>query len=69
VPLTLFGREGYGLVLGTIVTPQLILNAIAPTLFVFALDRFGAQSSMLLGLVFGLLSLVAMLYLARLHPR
>jgi MFS family permease len=69
VPLSLFGREGYGLVLGTIVTPQLILNAIAPTLFVFALDHFGAQSAMLLGLVFGLLSLAAMLYLARLHPR
>jgi len=69
VPLSLFGREGYGLVLGTIVTPQLVLNALAPTLFVFALERFGAQSSMILGLVFGLLSLAAMLYLARLHPR
>ena len=29
VPLALFGPHGYGLVLGTIATPQLILNALA----------------------------------------
>ena len=69
VPLALFGRQGYGLVIGTIVTPQLVLNAIAPTLFVFALESLGAEWSMGLGLAFGLLSLAAMLYLARLHPR
>jgi len=69
VPLALFGRQGYGLVIGTIVTPQLILNAVAPTLFVFVLAGLGAEWSMVLCLVFGMLSLAAMFYLARLHPR
>ena len=69
VPLALFGRQAYGLVLGTIATPQLILNAISPTLFVFSLDRLGPQQSLVVCLAFGLMSLAAMIYLARLHPR
>lgn len=69
VPLSLFGRQDYGLVIGTIVTPQLILNAIAPTLFVFVLAGLGPQWSLGVCLVFGILSLIAMAYLARLHPR
>lgn len=69
VPLSLFGRQDYGLVIGTIVTPQLILNAIAPTLFVFVLAGLGPQWSLGVCLVFGMLSLIAMAYLARLHPR
>lgn len=69
VPLSLFGRQDYGLVIGTIVTPQLILNAISPTIFVFILAGLGPQWSLVLCLVFGILSLIAMIYLARLHPR
>jgi len=69
VPLSLFGRQDYGLVIGTIVTPQLILNAIAPTLFVFVLAGLGPEWSLGVCLVFGILSFVAMAYLARLHPR
>ena len=69
VPLSLFGRRDYGLVIGTIATPQLVLNAIAPTVFVFILAGFGPEWSLALCLVFGILSLIAMTYLARLHPR
>jgi MFS family permease len=69
VPLSLFGHKDYGLVIGTIVTPQLVLNAIAPTIFVFVLAGLGPQWSLALCLVFGILSLIGMIYLARLHPR
>ncbi|MBL8905718.1 MAG: MFS transporter [Rhizobiales bacterium] len=69
VPLSLFGRQDYGLVIGTIVTPQLILNAVAPTLFVFILAGLGPEWSLGLCLIFGSLSLLAMIHLARLHPR
>jgi hypothetical protein len=69
VPLALFGREGYGLVIGTLTTPQLILNALAPTLFAFTLDAVGPKGGLLVGLVFALLSFAAMVVLARRHPR
>ncbi len=69
VPLALFGREGYGLVLGTIAAPQLVLNALAPTLFAFVLDWMGPREGLLLALVIALLSFAAMIYLARRYPR
>ncbi|MFL5258276.1 MAG: MFS transporter [Hyphomicrobiales bacterium] len=69
VPLALFGRDGYGLVLGTIAAPQLVLNALAPTLFAFLLDSSGPRTSLLVALAVSLLSLLAMIYLARRYPR
>ncbi len=69
VPLSLFGREGYGLVIGTLTTPQLILNALSPTLFAFVLDAAGSKGGLMVGLVFALLSFAAMVILARRHPR
>jgi predicted MFS family arabinose efflux permease len=41
VPLALFGREGYGAVLGLIATPVVVVNATAPTLFALIVDRWG----------------------------
>jgi MFS family permease len=41
VPLALFGATGYGSVLGVIATPVLIVNAAAPTLFAWIVDRWG----------------------------
>lgn len=69
VPLSLFGREGYGLVLGTLTMPQLIVNALAPTLFAFSLDFYGPRNSLYLAIMFAGLSLAAMLWLARRYPR
>jgi MFS family permease len=69
VPLALFGREGYGLVLGTIAAPQLVLNALAPTLFAFVLDWKGPRQGLLLALIIALLSSAAMIHLARRYPR
>ena len=41
VPLALFGAQGYGAVLGLIATPVLVVNAAAPTVFAWIVDRWG----------------------------
>jgi hypothetical protein len=41
VPLALFGVQGYGAVLGLIATPVLVVNAAAPTIFAWIVDRWG----------------------------
>jgi MFS family permease len=41
VPLALFGTKGFGAVLGAIATPVLIVNAAAPTVFAWIVDRWG----------------------------
>src|SRR5262249_24761163 len=41
VPLALFGVQGYGAVLGVIATPVLVVNAAAPTVFAWIVDRWG----------------------------
>ena len=52
VPLALFGAKGYGAVLGVIATPVLVVNAAAPTVFAWIVDRWGwgaARGSLLVG--------------------
>ena len=41
VPLVLFGAKGYGAVLGVIATPILVVNAAAPAVFAWIVDRWG----------------------------
>ena len=41
VPLALFGARGYGGVLGAIATPVLVVNAAAPSVFAWIVDRWG----------------------------
>jgi MFS family permease len=69
VPLALFGSKGYGLVLGTIAAPNLMLNALAPMLFSILLDRSGPQAGLLIALAIATVSAVGMFMLARVHPR
>ena len=69
VPLTLFGRRGYGSVLGTLAAPNLVLNALAPTLFSLLLEHVDAASGFLVALGFAVLSALAMAVLARAYPR
>lgn len=69
VPLALFGSKGYGLVMGTLAAPNLMLSALAPMLFSILLDRSGAQTGLLIALAIAALSACGMLVLARLHPR
>jgi len=41
VPLTLFGPNGYGAVLGMLATPVLMVNAAAPAVFAMIVERWG----------------------------
>ena len=41
LPLSLFGVQGYGAVLGVIATPILVVNAASPTVFAWIVDRWG----------------------------
>lgn len=69
VPLALFGRKGYGEVLGILAAPNLVLNAAAPLLFALLLGRTGPAAALMLAGIAALISALAMLRLARLHPR
>jgi hypothetical protein len=44
LPLALFGSAGYGLRLGLLNAPARILQAFAPPIFGFALERYGASA-------------------------
>lgn len=69
VPLALFGRRGYGEVLGIIAAPNLALNAAAPLLFSWLLDIASAPVALMAMTAAAILSTLAMSYLALLHPR
>jgi MFS family permease len=63
VPLALFGSQGYGAVLGVIATPVLIVNAAAPTVFTWIVDRWGwgaGRVSLLVGCSAGCLAMELM---------
>ena len=47
VPLVLFGAKGYGAVLGAIATPVLVVNAAAPTVFAWVVERWGWRTARL----------------------
>ncbi len=69
VPLVLFGRKGYGEVLGIIAAPNLVLNAAAPLLFALLLTVTAPQTALMIAGGAALVSALAMIWLARLHPR
>lgn len=66
LPLALFGRSQFGTYMGRLALPQGIVSAAAPVVLATVLDRFGAMGVLSLNLVFGMISLVTMIMLARL---
>lgn len=69
VPLVLFGRKGYGEVLGILSAPNLVLNAAAPLAFAMLLDATSPQAALMIAGGAALVSALSMVWLARLHPR
>ncbi|MBS0519720.1 MAG: MFS transporter [Proteobacteria bacterium] len=65
LPLALFGRGQFGAYMGRLALPQGIMSASAPTVLAAVLDRFGAPGALWLTFTFGVISLVAMVLLAR----
>ena len=62
LPLALFGPAGYGFRQGLLNAPARIMQALAPLLFGYALERFGAQAVWLTGGL-GFSALIALLLL------
>jgi len=60
VPLALFGREGYGAILGLLATPYLILNAVAPLVLALLVDAGGYLAAEWVLLAAGVLAAIAM---------
>lgn len=69
VPLVLFGRRGYGEMLGILSAPNLVLNAAAPLLFALLLGIASPQAALLVAGGAAFVSSLCMVWLARLHPR
>jgi MFS transporter len=69
VPLALFGARGYGAVLGLIATPVLVVNAAAPTVFAWIVDRWGWTPGRVLLLVGCSASWLAMELMSRWYER
>ena len=69
VPLALFGRDGYGLVLGVLATPVIVMNAAAPMLFAMAVDAGGWRVAQWLLLACAAGSWIAIEVMARWYER
>ena len=64
VPLALFGVTGFAIVLGRLAAPVLAAQAIAPVLFGYALESFGAGPVLYASAAIGMVSLTAVGWLA-----
>jgi MFS family permease len=60
LPLSLFGPQGYGQILGILATPYLLINALAPLAFALIIDHGGYVVGQWVLFGFAVLSLVAM---------
>jgi MFS family permease len=69
VPLALFGPKGFGVVMGLIATPILIVSALSPTLFAALVDQFGWSLGNVVMLTAALAAFVAMEAMALWHRR
>ncbi len=69
VPLALFGREGYGAVLGVIAAPVVVVYATAPTLFALIVDRWGWTVAEMVLLMTSAASWIALEMMSRWYER
>jgi MFS family permease len=65
LPLALFGRAQFGAYMGRLALPQGIVAAVAPPVMAAVLSRFGTAGALWLSFVFAMISLIAMVLLAR----
>jgi hypothetical protein len=63
LPLVLFGRRGFGAMLGRLAVPQNVAFAAAPLLFASLMNGLGAQATLLISAAVQGLGLVAMVML------
>ncbi len=68
LPLALFGRSQFGLYVGRLALPQGIVSAASPPVLAAALSQFGTTAALGLSFVAAMVSLGAMILLARRAP-
>ena len=64
LPLVLFGRVGYGSVLGRLARPSLATAAIAPFVFALLIEAFQARAGLLISIAAAAISLLAITLIA-----
>lgn len=69
LPLSLFGRRGFAVMLGQLTVPQNITFAAAPLLFAVLIERLGADRTLLVSAAIQFLGFFAMLALVRVLAR
>ena len=69
VPLALFGKEGYGTILGILATPYLLVNAVSPALFAIFVDAWGYTVAVAILLAAAVLALAAIEVMAAWYRR
>lgn len=69
LPLALFGRNGFAVMLGKLAVPQNLAFAAAPLLFAVLVERIGANSTLIVSAVIQAIGFVAMLALVRMVAR
>lgn len=65
LPLALFGRHGFGAMLGRLTVPQNLTFAAAPLLFALMVERLGASGTLMVSATIQSLALLAMIMLVR----
>lgn len=65
LPLALFGRNGFGAMLGRLTVPQNLTFAAAPLLFAFLVERLGASGTLVVSATIQSFALLAMIALVR----
>jgi hypothetical protein len=63
LPLALFDRATYGLVVGRLLMPSFIVSAAAPLVYAGVIERFGSQAALVLSAAVALLALAAAIVL------
>jgi predicted MFS family arabinose efflux permease len=66
LPLALFGRQGFGAMLGKLAVPQNIAFAVAPLLFAVMIESMGNRATLVASAAIQLVGFLAMLWLVRL---
>jgi hypothetical protein len=66
LPLHLFGKEGYGELVGRIAAVRMIVSAVAPFVFAFVMSNADATSALALTAGLGIGALASFLWIARL---
>ncbi|MCO5091567.1 MFS transporter [Bosea sp. (in: a-proteobacteria)] len=69
LPLALFGRNGFAVVLGKLTVPQNIAFAAAPLLFAVMVERLGANVTLIVSAAIQAVGFAAMLALVQMVPR